>query len=521
VSERLKRIAQAASLVMGAYVASRVLGVAREMIIARQFGTSAELGSYLAAFRVPDFIFQLLAGGALGSSLIPVLSTFLARDDHRGAWRLASAIYNWVALLTTLSAVLAFILSPELTRLLVPGFTPEMQQLTQRLMRIMLITPIIFGVSGITMAVLNAHQHFLLPALAPIVYNLSIIGGALGLAPQLGVYGLAIGVAVGALLHLTIQVPGLLRQRSTWIPTLGLGSAAVGQVIKLLLPRMLGLAVMQANFVVSVRLASGLGSGSLPALNYAFLLMMLPQGIFAMALATAAFPAFSELVARAQMDTLRDTLTTMLRAMLLLAVPAAVGLFLLRKPIIQILLEGGRFTNTSTLAVAGALQFYLLGLPAYAVVEILSRAFYALHDTWTPVITAAATVALNIVLSLALIAPLEIGGLALANALAVNIEMACLLWFIRRRVRGINGSALFGAILRILIASLCMGGILWGLLRGLADYPAWQIAMAGIALGGIAYGGLLWLLGLEEARVAVDWLLRRLRHILNQAWQEA
>ncbi len=509
MSSRLARIAQAATLVMAAYVVSRVLGLAREMIVARQFGTSAELGAYLAAFRVPDLIFQLLAGGALGSSLIPVLSGHLAHGDERAGWRLSSAIWNLVGLSTTALAVLAFLAAKPLTQVLVPGYTAELQALTAQLMRLMLITPIIFGLSGVSMAVLNAHQHFLLPAVAPILYNLAIIAGAIWLAPRpgMGVFGLAIGVVVGSGLHLLVQVPGLLRRGWLWFPTLGRGLPGVGEVIRLLLPRMLGLAVMQVNFIVSTRLASTLAAGSLPALNYAFLLMMLPQGVFAMALATAAFPAFSDLVARGELAELRATLAATLRVTLFLAAPAAVGLYILRVPVIAVLLEGGRFTDASTQAVAWALRFYALGIPAYAIVEILSRAFYALHDTRTPVLVGVVTVLLNIALSLLLLESMGIGGLALANAVAVNAEMVFLLWFLSRRLEGLDGRGLLSATAGVVAAAVAMGAALYSVLHVMGqDAPAWQTAAAGMVIGVVVYLAAAWILGVRDVRAVTAWL---------------
>jgi len=511
VSSRLARIAQAATLVMAAYVVSRVLGLAREMIVARQFGTSAELGAYLAAFRVPDLIFQLLAGGALGSSLIPVLSEYLAHGQHREGWRLASAIYNLVGFLTTGFALLAFAGARPLAQVLVPGYSPELQALTSQLMRLMLVTPIIFGLSGVSMAVLNAHQHFLLPAIAPILYNLAIIAGAVWLAPQMGVHGLAIGVVVGSGLHLLVQLPGLLRRGWRWFPTWGRHLPGVRQVIRLLLPRVLGLAVVQINFIVSTRLASRLEPGSLPALNYAFLLMMLPQGVFAMALATAAFPAFSDLVARQQIPELRHTLMVMLRATLFLALPAAAGLYILRNPVIAVLLEGGRFTDASTKAVAWALQFYVLGLPAYAIVEILSRAFYALHDTRTPVLVGAATVALNIALSLALLGSMGIGGLALANAVAVNVEMVWLLWFMHKWLDGLEGDRLLSATLRVVGATAAMAVALYSVMRVMGGgYPGWLVAAAGVIIGGGVFVASAWICQVSEVRAVGNWLAGRL-----------
>ena len=510
MTSRGKQIAQAAGLIMAAYVASRGLGLVREMVIATQFGTSVELGAYLAAFRIPDLIFQLVAGGALGSSFIPVFSVYLARRETKDAWRLASAIYNLVGLITAASALLAFVLTPQLTTLLVPGFTPEMQALTGRLMRMMLLTPIIFGLSGISMAILNAYQHFLLPAFAPVLYNLAIIGGALFLTRFWGIDGLAVGVVIGAILHFLVQLPGLRRRGWSYSPILSLRLAGVREVISLLLPRVLGLAVMQINFLVNMVLASGLSEDSLSALNYAFMLMMLPQGVFAMAIATAAFPSFSDLVARQQLDKLRETLAETLRAALFLTIPASVGLLILRFPLIQVLLERGEFTSASTKSVAWALQFYALGLPAYAAVEIVSRAFYALHDTRTPVGVGAATVALNIILSLLLIRPLGHGGLALANALAVNIEMVSLFWFLRRRLGGLAEEHLIASMRQIIPAALLMGlGLAIVLWLG-QGRSSWLLTGVGIIVGGGIYAAASWALGATEMHTIGDWVWQRI-----------
>jgi putative peptidoglycan lipid II flippase len=200
-----RQIARAAGLVMALFVLSRLTGLAREMIIGAQFGTSAELDAYLAAFRLPDLLFQLAAGGALGSAFIPTFTDYLTRQDRHGAWRLASGVANLVLTIMTAIAVLAAVLAPWLVReVIAPGFDSAQQALTVRLMRLMLVTPVVFGISGLVMSALNAHQHFLLPAAAPIIYNLAIIGGALGLAPRLGVIGLAVGVVAGSVLHLAV-----------------------------------------------------------------------------------------------------------------------------------------------------------------------------------------------------------------------------------------------------------------------------------------------------------------------------
>jgi putative peptidoglycan lipid II flippase len=496
-----QQIARAAGIVIAAFALSRVLGLAREMIIGQQFGTSGELDAYLAAFRLPDILFQLVAGGALGSAFIPTFSGYLARGDKRGAWRLASAVINLVLLLLSALALLAAASAPLLVaKVVAPGFDPAKRALTVQLMRLMLLSPVVFGVSGIVMGVLNSYQHFLLPALAPIVYNLSIIGAALFLSPSLGIHSLAMGVVMGSLLHLAIQVPGLVKRGMGYTPILNLGDPGVREVGRLMAPRVLGLAVVQLNFLVNTILASGLADGSLAALNFAWLLMLLPQGIFAQAMATAAFPTFSELAAKRQVAEMRSTLSATLRAILYLAIPASVGLFVLRYPIVRLLFQRGAFEESSTEAVVWALQFYTLGLFAHAIVEIVTRAFYALHDTLTPVLIGGGAMGVNVVLSLILIRPLAHGGLALANSTATILEMVGLLLVLRGPLEGLEGGRLLNSTLRTALAAGLMGlGVNW-FAAETHGQSSIIVGGGGIALGGMIYFMASLVLGSGEVR---------------------
>jgi putative peptidoglycan lipid II flippase len=515
------QVARAAGLVMALFVVSRAMGLIREIVISHQFGTSGDLDAYLAAFRLPDILFQIVAGGALASAFIPTFASYLAREDEVGAWRLASAVINLVLILTAALGVLAAILAPWLVRAVIaPGFEPERQVLAASLMRTMLVTPVIFGVSGVIMGILNARQHFLLPALAPILYNLGIIAGAVVLAPAMGVQGLAVGVVAGALGHLLIQLPGLVRHGLRYTPALGLRDPGVHEVGRLMLPRMLGLAAVQLNFLVNTILASGLVAGSLSALNYAWLLMLLPQGVFAQAVATAAFPTFSAQTARGQRDAMRSTLAATLRAVLYLALPAAVGLVVLRLPLVQLLFERGAFSDASTQMVASALALYALGLPAHCLVEIVVRAFYAMHDTRTPVAVGIAAMGLNIGLSLAFIQLFGSldwpphAGLALSNSLATTAEMAVLLGILRRRLDGLEGRQITNSLLRIGLSAAVMGvvaGVLAWLLEG---NSAWLRGGLAIVAGVAVYGGVTLALGAPEPRavwslVGLDRRMRR------------
>ena len=277
---RPRRLARAATIVMAFFIVSRGLGLVRDIVISHQFGTSRVLDAYFAAFNVPDFIFNIVAGGALGSAFIPTFAAALAVGDSGRAWRLASAVINLALILTTAIAILLAVFAPQVVAATVAqGFAREDQALTAALMRWMLITPIVFGVSGIVMGILNSHQHFVLPALAPVLYNAAIIAGAIFLAPAMGVYGLAAGVVAGAFLHLAIQIPWLFHARMHYAPTLGLDNADVREVGRLMLPRTFGIAAVQVNFLVNTILASALPAGGIAALSYAWRLMLLPVGI--------------------------------------------------------------------------------------------------------------------------------------------------------------------------------------------------------------------------------------------------
>ena len=515
MSRGRRQIAKAAALVMALFVVSRALGLVRQMVIGALFGTSGDLDVYLAAARIPEMIFLVVAGGALGSAFIPTFAGHLAKEDHAGAWRLASAVVNLALLALTVAAGLVAAFAPVLVRTVIaPGFDPAQQALTARLLQLMLISSVIFGVSGVVMGALNARQHFLLPALAPSVYNLSIIGGALLLGPRLGVLGMAVGVVVGAALHLLVQVPGLLRHGARYVPTLGLDNPSVREVGRLMAPRVLGTAITQLNFVVNNSLASGMGQGAVSAINYAWLLMLLPQGVFAQAVGTAAFPTFAGQAARGERAEMRTTLAATLRVVFSLSLPATVGLLVLGRPLVGLLFERGAFEAASTEAVAWALVFYALGLVGHAGIEIIARAFYALHDTFTPVWVGGLAIGINVVLSLTLPGVFGLmgwpphAGLALANSVATLLELVGLLVLIRQRMDGLEGRRALTSFARSGLAALAMGAVLLGWQAVLPGAGSLVLGGGGVALGAIVYVGAALLLRVEELRVVAGLVLR-------------
>jgi len=510
------QIARAATLVMGLFILSRLLGLGRQMVIGALFGTSGELDAYLAANRVTETVFLVVAGGALGSAFIPTFAEHLAKEDHAGAWELASAVINLALIvMTVVVGLIALFAAPLVRTVIAPGFDLALQRLTVRLLRIMLITPIIFGVSGIVMGALNAYEHFLLPALAPSIYNLSIIGGAAILGPRLGVLGMAIGVVIGSALHLLVQVPQLFRYGAHYVPALGLRNPSVREVGRLMAPRVLGTAVAQLNLVINNRFATGMGEGALSAIGFAWMLMLLPQGVFAQAVGTAAFPTFAKQAGRGEYEKLQQALSATLRGIIFLSIPATVGLIMVGKPVVSLLFERGAFEAASTDAVAWALAFFALGLLGHAGLEIVARAFYALHDTFTPVWVGGLAMALNVALSLILppifaSAQLQpFGGLALANSIATLLEFGLLLLLIRQRMKGIEERRMAKAFVRSGLAALAMGLTLLGWQAVLPNASALVRGGGGIALGLTTYLGAAFLLRCDELQAIVRLARRR------------
>jgi putative peptidoglycan lipid II flippase len=515
-----RQIARAAGIVMIAYVMSGVLGIVRQSAINATFGAGARLDAFTAAQRVPETLFVLVAGGALGSAFIPVFTRFLAQGDDDAAQRLANGVMTLLVGVATVLAVLVFILAtPIVDVLLVPEAAPQTQALTVELMRIMLLTVIVFGMSGLAMGILNAHQHFVAPALAPSMYNAGLIFGALVLARHENVHGLAWGAVLGSLLHLGVQLPVLLRMRFRYRPLLSLKVPGVREVLLLMGPRVLGLGVVQVNFWVNTALASGMMAGSVTALSVAFALMFTVLGILGQSVGTAVFPTLSTLSAQHDADDFRRTLAGALSSVLFLSIPAGIGLAVVSQPVVELLYQRGEWTGTATAGTAWALAFFSIGLAGHSVLEILVRAFYALHDTWTPVKVGMAAMALNIALSLGLIrvfgypdstnfARGPFGGLALAMSIATGIESTTLWIILWRRIGGIEGRRVLGGAARTLAAALIMAAAAGGFLLVLPDLFVLFRVLGAMLIGAVVFGIAALLLDIDEAEM-VPRLLRR------------
>lgn len=516
-----RQIARAAGTVMAAFILSNLIGLIRGILILRGFGTGAEMEAFNTANRLAETLFNLVAGGALASAFVPTFTGFLAKKETAHAWHLASAIANLVLIILTIVSALSAVFAPQIVQyLLAPGFVDEPAKfnLTVQLLRVILPSVVIFGLSGLMMGILNANQVFLYPALAPSMYSIGIIFGVLVLSPGMGIFGLAWGTVLGAALHLLVQVPSLIRLKATYKPILGLEDPAVREVGKLMLPRLVGAGIVQLNFWVNTNLASRQPEGSLTAITTAFTLMMMPQALIAQAIAIASLPTFSAQVALGRLDEMRSSLASTLRAVLLLSMPSSIGLILLREPIIRLLYQGGRFGDRSTELVAWALLWYAAGLVGHCVVEIISRAFYALHDTKTPVIVGVFAMSLNIGFSLLFTTMFQHaglmphGGLALANSLATGIEMAILLVIMRKRLNGLQGLFILDAVWKGAAACAAMTIILVIWLGWSASKSVWLVTLVGLLLGVGIYGAILIILKTKEVGIVWKAITRRLLH---------
>ena len=505
---------------MFAFVLGQIIGMVRLVLVTGAFDAGNLLDPYNAANRVPETLFLLIAGGALSSAFIPTFTGFLVKDDQKSAWKLASGVGNLVALTLGVAAIIAGIFAPQIVRyFLASGFAgdPVREQLTVHLLRIMLPSAVLFGLSGLFMSILNANQIFLIPALATSMLSVGIIIGVLFLAPVMGIDGLAWGVVLGACLYLIIQIPSILKIKGrSYQFTFGVDNPAVREVLKLMGPRFIGIAVVQINLWVNIWLASWMVKGSMTSLGLGFSLMFTPLTIIAQSIATAAMPTFSAQFARNKLDEMRASLAATLRGVIFLALPATVGLIMLRQPIVSMLLEHGAFKHEYVQMTAWALLWFTVGLLGHSMLEILSRAFYAMHDTKTPVTIGAIAMGLNIAFSFLFAALFKgigwmpIGGLALANSLATAIEVATLFIIMRKRLNGIQASVIGRGFMIAAITSFGMGFVLFLWLRISGELNVWLVGLGGIALGGLAYGLGLIILRVPEVADLMGSLQRRI-----------
>ncbi len=496
----MSHIARSTLIIAVFFGLDKILGFARQILVAHLFGLTYQIDVFNAANNIPDLLSALISGGALGVALIPVLSEYLELRGRPLAWDLFAHIINLAFLLTAaLAALIAIFAQPLVHYVIAPGFPAPQQALTAELMRLDLFAIVIFSISGLVMAGLQANQHFLLPAMAPGLYNLGQIFGVAILAPAagfaigplklpsfgLGIHGLVYGVILGALLHLAIQVPGLAHFHFRWSPKIDLGDPGVRQVLGLLGPRVLTMFFLQMFFIARDHLASGLGEGAVTALNYGWFIMQVPETLIGTAIAIALLPTLSEQMARGDEEAFRQTVNRAIRTLLALTLPAAALLSVALPPLVQALFG---FDVAGTNLVVWATRVYLLGLMGHSILEVASRSFYARQDAVTPLIVAALNAGAYILFAVVLSRRMGAVGIALANTLAFSAEALMLLILLNRRVPGLLRVG--GTILRVGLASAAGALLVFALMR--LPVPAFFLALAALGAGGLFILPFIW-----------------------------
>jgi putative peptidoglycan lipid II flippase len=445
---------------------SRILGVVREQVLAALFGAGDAMDAYNVAFRVPNLVRDLFAEGAMSSAFVPTFTRHLTTEGKAAAWRLGNLVINGLIVITAALVVLGIVFAEPLVDLFAGAYrdVPGKMELTVFLTRLMLPFLTFVAVAAAFMGMLNSLHRFFIPALSPAMFNVATILCAVGLVPLMPMLGwppiaaVAIGTLVGGVAQLSLQWPSLRREGFTYRALLDWRDTGLQRVLVLMGPGTVGLAATQVNVLVNTVLATGEGTGAVSWLNFAFRLMYLPIGLFGVSIATATLPAVSRHVAVNDERAARSTIADGLSLMLMLNVPATVGLMVLATPIVRLIFERGAFTATDTAATAAALQFYAVGLVGYSVVRITSPVFYALGHNRTPVLVSTATVLVNALLNVWLVGVIGYRGLALGTSIAALMNAALLLTFLRRRLAGIEGRRVSASLLRITVASLLMGG---------------------------------------------------------------
>ncbi|MDH5606842.1 MAG: murein biosynthesis integral membrane protein MurJ [Anaerolineae bacterium] len=435
----------------------KILGFGRSLIVGRHFGLSYELDVFNAANNIPDLLSSLISGGALGVALIPVITEYLQKHGRDHAWDLFSRILNLGFLVTAAFAVLVALFAPWLvSNVIAPGFPAEQAALTVELMRLDLFAILIFSISGLVMAGLQANQHFLFPAIAPSLYNVGQILGVVLLAPIYGIHGLVYGVIFGAALHLGIQVPGLIKHGFRWSPKIQLRSKGVRQVLTLLGPRVLTMLFIQIFFIVRDNLASHLAEGSVSALNLGWFIMQVPETLMGTAIAIAILPTLAEIFNRGGLDEFRASVNRAVRTLLSLTIPAAVILAVGIRPIVAYAFG---FDIAGTEQIVLAARVYLMGLTGHTLLEISARSFYAQQDARTPLYAAAFNAAMFVALAITLTNRLGFFGIAMANSIAFTTEALLLLYLLNRRFPGVLD--VVKPLLRALVSSAAAGLLLY------------------------------------------------------------
>lgn len=463
-----KKITKSIGIVSLGTFTSRIVGYIRDMLIANRFGASLVSDAFFVAWRIPNTLRELFGEGALSAAFIPVFTEYLKTKDKKEAWKLASLIFNGLLIISILITLLGIIWTPLIITIIAPGFKgSDAFQLTVTLTRIMFPFTIFICLAALVMGILNSCQHFTLPAFAPALLNLCLIGAIFFLCPLFDepILGLSIGFLIGGLMQLLIQIPALIKERMEYRLIIDLFNPGVKKIIFLMVPRAIGAGVTQLNITISNLLASFLVFGSISSLFYSNRLVHFPLALFGIAIGTVLFPTMSRQVVDGNLDELKKSLLWGLKMVILTSLPATIGLMVLGRPIIQLLFQHGQFDVYDTNITYLALFFYAFGLLGFASLKVIVPAFYSQHDTWTPLKIGIISVIANIIFSLLLMRPLEQGGLTLSLSLSGFLNASLLLIILRQKIGAIYGNQILKSFLKVLLASSIMGFFCWIIMR--------------------------------------------------------
>lgn len=470
------RLAQSAGMIGAATMASRVLGLVRDQVLAYFFGAGHQMDAFNVAFRIPNLFRDLFAEGAISAAFVPAFTRRLTVRGREQAWRLGNTVLNALGLVTLALVALGILCAQPLVSVFADDYrhVPGKIELAIDLARLMFPFLTLVALAAACMGMLNSLRRFFVPALSPAMFNLAAIAVIPLLVPVLRandtapIFAAAVATLVGGVAQIAIQWPVLRREGFRYRPVFAPRDPDLREILLLMGPGILGLAAVQVNLLVNMLLATSQGEGAISWLGYAFRLMYMPIGLFGLSIATAALPSLSRDAARADLHGMRATLSSGLRMMLILNVPATVGLMVLATPIVALLFERGSFTPADTAATATALLFYAPGLVGYSAVKIAVPSFYAIGESRVPVLVSALTVALNLLVNLTMVRALGYRGLALGTAVSAIFNAALLLMLLRRRLGGLDGRRIGASFARILVASIVMGFAVWATDRWLA-----------------------------------------------------
>ena len=517
--ESERQVLRALGSIGSATLLSRVLGYVRDMVVALAFGAGPVTDAFFVAFRIPNILRRLLAEGALATAVIPVFSDYMVNRSRAELTRMFATVLGAALVVLTAVAAIGIVAAPWVVRVIAPGFASDVGQwqLASVLTRVMFPYLVLVGLSALTMGALQAHGRFFAAALGPAVLNIGMIVGVTLLHTRMDppIVSLAIGVLIGGLGQFLVQLPGLRREGLLVVPTIELGHPVLRRVVRLLVPSVFGLAAVQVSVFVNTLLASLLQPGSISYLYYADRVMEFPLGVFGIALASAALPAMARQGAAGNMRGVAETLSFALRMSFFIAVPATVGLILLRTPITRLLFERGLFGPADTAATAAALTWYAVGLAGFSGARIAAQAFYAISEPATAVRWGAVSVGAGIVAAVALMGPLGHGGLAAASSVGAYVNVLTLVWAARRRLGRLDGRAMVVSATRTVVAAIPVAVWCAALL---AFWPrtAGVRGDLGIVVLGVAGGALVFwaagaLLGAPERAALAAMLPRRRR----------